>query len=137
MPLRPLALALTLLVPMLAGCGAPAQPPTEIAGGTGLAFLDRPAGTVHGVQIVWDARVLNEDNQTSAPARLHLAVTSSRTGIHTDKSVDVARLPPHGTAAVQASTPYDGAGDYSGVAEILVGQTVVARAFIFYEQCLC
>jgi hypothetical protein len=134
-PLRPLALLATLLLPLLAGCGAPASPPTELVGATGLAFLDRPLGMVQGLDIVWDARVLNEDNQTSAAAHLHMAVKSSRTGLTTEKTVDVAPLAPHATAAFQVHTPYDGTGDYSGVAEVLVGQSVVARAFVFFEQC--
>jgi hypothetical protein len=124
-----------LLAAVLAGCGSPKVPPQEILGSTGLVFPARPGARLQDLDLVWDALVRNGDNTTSAAAQLHLAIKSSRTGLTTERTAAIERLAPHTDARLQVRTPYDGVGDYSGVAEILVGDLVVQRAFVFYEQC--
>lgn len=135
-PKPALALAAALLaVPWLAGCGAPSGPSGEIVGSTGILFEERPVGSVQGADVVWDVRLDNPGNATSAPAQVHMAIKSSRTGLTTERSADVAPIPGQGSAKLEVRTPYDGAGDYSGVAEVRVGASVVARALVFFEQC--
>lgn len=132
---RLLALALAALAaPWLAGCGAPGSSPQEV-GSTAIRFESRPLGSVQGLDVVWDARLANAGNTTSVPAQLHLSIKSSRTGLTTDRTADVAPIPPHGTARLSVRTPYDGTGDYSGTAEVRVGRAVVARALVFFEKC--
>jgi hypothetical protein len=126
------------VAPALAGCSGPKEPQGEIVGSTGIAFAYRPLAAQKGTELIWTTRVANQENTTSAPATLHLAIKSSRTALVTESSAPIAALPPRGSAEVQARTPYDGIGDYSGTAEIRVGARVVARAVVFFEQCqLC
>lgn len=135
--LHPLAPALALLAcALLAGCGAPEQPQGEVLGATGITFQARPVGSVHNLDVVWDVRLANQDNATSAAAQVHFSIKSSRTGMTNDASAPVNPIPGHGTAQLTVRTPYDGTGDYSGVAEVQVGPQVVARAFVFFEQCV-
>ncbi|HUR60804.1 MAG TPA: hypothetical protein VM286_00365 [Candidatus Thermoplasmatota archaeon] len=134
----PVLLASAMLVAvLLSGCGE--GPADEVTGTSSLQFLERPLGAVRGAEVEWSIRLRNADNATSAPARVHLAITPKALGMApraaTEASLDVAPIPPHGTFEGVVRTPYQGPGDYSGTAEVRVGARVVARAFVFFEQC--
>jgi len=131
---RPLLLLPLVLALLLCGCAAPAQPQGEVQGATGIAFAARPTGQVAGTHVVWDVHLVNQDAATSAAARVQLTVTFAQAST-SKASADVAHMPAHGTADLQVATPYQGPGDYSGEAEVLVGTRVVARAYLFFEQC--
>jgi hypothetical protein len=138
-PLPPLLLSLAvLLAPLLAGCAAPAPQP-EVVGSSGIVFAYRPVGSVQGVDVVWDVRLANDTNATSAPARLHLSIKSSRPpGLAHEADASIAPLPPRGTLQMQVRTPYEGTGDYTGTAQVFVGARSVAIVYVFFEQCqLC
>jgi hypothetical protein len=119
---------------LLAGCGIPV-PKTEHLGSTGLVFAERPLGTRHGLEVQWDVAIRNVDNTTSAAAQLHTQVKSSRTSVTTTGDQAVDPIAPHAAIHFTVKAPFGGSGDYAGMAEIVVGQTVLARVLLYYEEC--
>jgi hypothetical protein len=129
--MRPIMAAI-LLTALLAGCQGPAAP---VTGSTETIFTEHPVATIVGTELRWDAHLLNAANATSAPFRLQVAIKSSRTGATSERGVDVRPIPARADSIVSVRTPYDGPGDYSGVAELLAGERVVARMTVFFEHC--
>lgn len=123
---------------LLCGCGKPAPPQGEIHGSTGLVFTERPSAshTSMETEVVWTFSIRNEDSTMSAPARLHISVSySGSSGPAKEDSLDLAPMERSSSKVVTMRTPYQGLGDYTGFAEILVGEQAVARVFLFFEQC--
>lgn len=134
---RPLAaVAVLLLAAFLAGCAQPAAQPAPEPPSRHLVFTAMPEGQRQGGNVVWTLGVRNAGNTTSVAARLDSQVQwSNAQGVPHQSSLPLGTLAPGETRSVQVSMPYQGIGDYFGLAQLDAGAQPVAQVRLWYEEC--
>lgn len=128
-------LALALAVVLVAGCSAPAPAAPAPAH---LAFATDSRGFMDGANVRWTFWIQNAAAVDSPPAHLDVFVRFSQgaVAIAADHAaLDLPAVPGGQTQSFQATTPYRGWGDYSGVVNLTSSGTFVARDLFFFEQC--
>lgn len=101
-----------------------------------LVFALTSSGERDGGDVLWTFLIQNTANTTSTAANLHISVKwSGSRDAPVQRDLQLPPLAAGDAKPFRLTTPYAGAGDYSGMAEIASGGQVVARDPLFFETC--
>lgn len=125
---------------ILAGCSEPQQPLPTGTLITGTLIFKAPSDGQRDQDLVtWSFLIQNTAKQASTPATLRIHVTyevgSHPSGATVDRELAIQAFAAGDGKPFTLTTPYRGAGDYVGTAEIDMGGQIVARDQLFFETC--
>lgn len=124
-----------VLLPLLAGCSQPGGDGPSL-GSTDLQFAQPASGRRDGGEVEWLFWIRNNGTSPSVSADLAVEVSFSGSRAPAQRqSLDLAPIAGGAIQHVRVRTPYQGFGDYFGVAAIVAESRPVSRVGLFFEEC--